>query len=125
MVINMNQLIDLLTQFNVILISSMLSGSMVKMGKGWGKILGGGEFVSFYKLFFVFIIENMLITVGAQFIIFPVFSQFLYQNAIKAVLISIEMVLIFNIWFSRTFGYKYRKEILASLAIVIMILLVA
>lgn len=74
----MNQVIDLLAQFNVILLSSMLSGSMVKMGKGWEKIFGQKEFASFYNLFLVFIAENIAIAVAANYLIFPAVRQFLY-----------------------------------------------
>ena len=113
----MSQVIDLLTQLDVILVASMLSGTIVKMGKGYGKIRGVREFVSFYKLFAYFIVENIIIALVSTFLIFPFTSQFLYQYPLKAFSISLEIILTFNIWFAKTFGYKQRTEIIILIII--------
>jgi hypothetical protein len=121
----MVQVVDLLTQLDVILIASMLSGTFVKMGKGYGKLTGQNEFASFYKLFMFFIVENIIIAFLTTFFIFPITSQFLYQYPFKALSISVEIVLLFNAWFARTFGYKQRIEVVVLLVLNTILMLFA
>lgn len=113
----MRQIIDLFIQLDVIFVTTMLSGTIVKMGKGWGKLFGSGKFASFYSLFMFFVIENVFIALASTFVVFPLTSQFFYQNPSKAILSTTWIILVFNLWFAKTFGYHYRTEIIILLAL--------
>jgi hypothetical protein len=119
------QLLDVIAQFNVILLSVMPSGFLVKMyGKGRGKITGSYQFATFYALFLAFIAQNIIVTLLANFIFLPFMTQILINNYPKVLTITAIVVLIFNMWFAWTFGYRQRLEIIALLigAIIIFFL---
>jgi hypothetical protein len=108
----MVQIIDILAQYNIILVAVMLSGIIVKMGHARGTIRGDTHFQKFYALFGAFILENIVITLLANFLFLPLFQTILMEDYWKAGAITVEMTLLSNLWFSWTFGFKYRLEII-------------
>ena len=110
-------MIDLFAQFDVILIAIMLSGIIVKMGKGHGHATGNPYFLSFYTLFLLFLIENVLITVFAEYVFIPFLEAMLPNNFYKVASLTATMALLCNIWFAFTFGYKQRLEMILFLVV--------
>lgn len=121
----MNQLVDILAQFDVILLSVMLSGITVKMyGEGRGKTAWSNEWASFYVLFLAFVFENVLIALLANFVLLPFIDQLLITHYTQIFTITAEIILTFNVWFAWTFGYKQRLEMIALLAIATILLFI-
>ena len=119
----MVQLIDILAQYNIILIAIMLSGIIVKLGHARGKIRGDTHFRKFYVLFGAFILEGIAITLFANFLFLPLFQIVLMEDYWKASTITVEMTLLCNLWFSWTFGFRYRKEIIVLTVLVFFVLM--
>ena len=117
-------LVDLLAQFDIILIAIMLSGIIVKMGRAHGTTSWDSHFKSFYFLFCLFIIENVLITLFADYLFLPFFEDVLFDNYSKMFAITADLVLFCNIWFAWTFGYKQRIEIIALTVLTTIITIV-
>jgi hypothetical protein len=105
-------LVDVLAQLDVILIAIMLSGTIVKMGRGSGKIAGDTHFRKFYVLFLGFILENIAITLIAEYGLLPFIESVIFNNYFQVLAITAELVLVCNMWFAWTFGYKQRIEII-------------
>ena len=66
----MTLFIDAFAQLDVILIAIMLSGKLVQMGKHQGTTFWDSHFKGFYLLFIFFIIENIVITIIANYFFF-------------------------------------------------------
>lgn len=105
-------LIHVLTQFDVVLIAIMLSGIIVKMGKKHGTVIGDTRFKGFYFLFFALIAENILIVLLSTYFFLPFFEQVLFGTYLKCGSITVTLILLCNIWFAWTFGYRQKLGII-------------
>lgn len=119
----MTTLVDILAQFDVILIAIMLSGAIVKMGRARGKITGDTHFRRFYVLFLAFILENVLITIFAEYALLPFIENVIFNNYFQVIAITAELTLFCNIWFAWTFGYKQRIEIIVLTVLTTIVLI--
>jgi hypothetical protein len=108
----MGLLVDVVAQFNIVLVAIMLSGITVKMGHAHGTIRGDTHFRKFYILFLGVILENVGITLLGNFIFLPLFTTILLNNYPLMLSWTADMILFCNIWFAWTFGYRQRLEVL-------------
>jgi hypothetical protein len=114
----MTLLVDAFAQLDVILIAIMLSGTIVQMGKHQGTTFWDSHFKGFYLLFAFFIIENILIAIVANYILLPFLDVTLPNNFLKALSLTITLVLTCCMWFIRTFEYSFRRHWVAIICFV-------
>jgi hypothetical protein len=115
-------IIELLAQFDIIIIAIMLSGVLVNMGKNHsGTVFGDTHFKGFYLLFAVLILENILIVLFTNFFFLPFFEQVLFSSYLRAISMTVTLVLFCNIWFAWTFRYRQKPLILLLTAIATII----
>ncbi len=108
----MTLLVDVFSVFDIILIAIMLSGSIVKMGTRHGTIRGDTHFKGFYLLFFAFILENVAITVFANYVFLPFLEQMLPNSFFKVLALTGTLICLCNIWFASTFRFNQRIEVI-------------
>ena len=109
-----NLFIDVFAELDVILIAIMLSGIFVKVGQGRGKTFWDYHYKSFYVLFTVFIIENILVTIFANFIFLPFLEKVLPNNYWKVASLTVTLVLASSVWFANAFGFKPHWEMIIA-----------
>lgn len=114
----MSTLIDVFAQLDVILIALMLSGTIVQVSKGKGKVFWDYHFKGFYLLFAFFIIENIIITVLADYFFLPFLKVMLPNNFFKVLSLTITLILACCMWFIVTFGFKLDKHLIVIIAFV-------
>lgn len=88
-----------------VMLTTMLSGILCKMGYRYGKVLGSEEFQSKATLYWAFLIEAVILSLAFAY----------FESALIAMLlmglrwlpsIVVEAFVIYYIWFCLTFGYK-------------------
>ncbi|MGA2385375.1 MAG: hypothetical protein ABSG33_02445 [Candidatus Bathyarchaeia archaeon] len=117
----MTLFVDVFAVFDIILIAIMLSGSIVKMGTAHGTIRGDYHFKGFYLLFLAFILENIVITVFANYVFLPFLEKMLPNSFFKVLALTGSLVCLCNIWFASTFRFNQRKEVIVLTVIMAII----
>ena len=100
--------LSLLTSF-LLNLCSLMAGSLVITGDGWGKIRTGGQFVRFWKLFAYFLLEVVLFTYVPPFLA-RLFQEWLKQNSRYVLGITTGIFGTFFLWVVRTWDYDIRTQ---------------
>jgi hypothetical protein len=116
--------VDFLVWVNTLYLTSvggaMIGYPLVQLGDRWGKIWGSKGFKSVPVLFGGFILS--LVIIGYLFeVATPKVSEFVQQNLQWKVLIDCACTLIVYVWFSETFGFKLRRNIVGILILGILV----
>lgn len=108
-----------------VMITTILSGQLVKMGKGFGKLKGSTKFQGFIVLWLCFLLEAVLLAVFFGY--FESFvDNFLLINLKITPFITIEAIFGYYLWFCIEFNYvipRFWKSILLAQALAIVNLL--
>ena len=88
-----------------VMLTTMLSGFLVKMGSGYGKTLGSEEFQSRAKLYWAFLIEAIVLSVAFAYFESTVVA-FLRASMAWLPSIVVEAFVVYYVWFSLTFKFK-------------------
>ncbi len=100
-------LVPHISWYSTVLIGAMLAGVLVKQGEGWGKLFWSDKFQSKRNLFIWFIIEIVLIAVGA------IFVQWLIQSLLTTyITFMISFLIQLHIFLYLLFSHKYGYKIL-------------
>lgn len=108
-----------------VMVTTILSGQLVKMGKGFGKLKGSTKFQSFVVLWIFFLIEAILLAVFFGYLESFV-DTFLLVNLKILPFITIEAIFGYYLWFCVEFNYvipRFWKSILLAQALAIANLL--
>jgi hypothetical protein len=117
----MTSFVGFFAQLDVILIALMLSGSIVQMGKHQGKAFWDSHFKDFYLLFALFIIENIVITIIADYLFLPFLEMTLPNNFFKVLSLTITLILGCCMWFMWTFDFKFKTHWIAIVLFIISV----
>ena len=120
-----NTVIDTFALLDVILIAIIFSGTIVKVGQGRGTAFWDNHFKGFYFLFALFILENIVITVLADYVFLPFLEQSLPYNFLKLLSLTATLVLACNVWFAWTFGFRRHVWVIIACVILAIITLLA
>jgi hypothetical protein len=87
------------------MITTALSGRMVKMGGGFGKIFPSPLFQSVPRLFIAFLLEAIALSIGFEYIQ-PWLTETLLGNLNVLVSIVVEAFVAYYVWFCLEFNFN-------------------
>ena len=100
----------------IFIFSTMLSGSIVRVGNGFGFIRGGRGFQPFWTLFPFYILEGLFISVSMVFLEVPV-TNWLNEYKVFVPSIVSSSIAIFLLWFCRINQFDIRWRAFSALNI--------
>jgi len=88
---------------------SLMIGSIVTVGQGWGTILRSRTFAPFWKLFAFFFLE-ILAYVVLQDAAIGIIEQFLRTNILYVTGLTSALIGVFFLWFVYSFGFSLKTQ---------------
>lgn len=92
-----------------VILTTMLSGVLVKMGSRYGKMIGSPAFQSKEKLYWAFLGEAILLSVTFAYFE-SAMVMFVRVNMTWLPSIIVEAFIVYYIWFCGTFKFKIRWQ---------------
>jgi hypothetical protein len=90
-----------------VMLTTMLSGVLVKMGSRYGKLAGSQQFQSKEKLYWAFLGEAIVLSIAFAYFESAI-DQLLRDSVSWLPSIVVEAFIVYYMWFCQTFKFKIR-----------------
>jgi len=105
-----------------VMLTTVLAGSLVKLGHGYGTTIGSTLFKNHRVLFALFIVEAVSLSVAFTYLQLAI-GNWLWTNIAWVPTIIVEAFLSYYVWFCFAFGFNHQikgKEILLPQIVLVL-----